>query len=91
MPAHHLTRAGAFGDHRRSAVGNSAGGSRPASNSVSSDNIAAISRWHGMTLAESADLYFDHCRVTARLGELCEPGELLAITHEGCSTNRERD
>jgi hypothetical protein len=46
------------------------------------DNIAAISIWHHMSLSEAADYYFTHCQTAARLGELCEPDELLTVRHE---------
>jgi hypothetical protein len=46
------------------------------------DNIAAISIWNELSLADSIDFYFDHCRTTARLGDLCRPGELLTLRHE---------
>lgn len=46
------------------------------------DSIAAISRWHRLSPEASAELYFEHCRTTARLGELCECDELLSVSHE---------
>ncbi len=46
------------------------------------DNIAAISLWHRLSLEDSVSFYFDHCRTTARLDELCAPGELLTLRHE---------
>lgn len=46
------------------------------------DNIGAISIWHDMSLEESVEFYLRHCRTTARLDELCEPGELIVIHHE---------
>ena len=46
------------------------------------DNIAAISKLRGLSLADSADYYFLHCRTTSRLGTLCAPGELITVRHE---------
>jgi hypothetical protein len=46
------------------------------------DNIAAISIWERMTLAESARFYFAHCDTTARLDALCRPDELTTLRHE---------
>jgi hypothetical protein len=46
------------------------------------DNIAAISKLRGLSLADSADYYFLHCRTTTRLGALCAPGELITVRHE---------
>jgi sulfotransferase family protein len=46
------------------------------------DNIAAISKLRGFSLAESADYYFLHCEATSRLGTLCEAAELITIWHE---------
>jgi hypothetical protein len=46
------------------------------------DNVAAIARWHDMTLADAADYYFAHCATMAHIDELCAQGELLTIAHE---------
>jgi hypothetical protein len=46
------------------------------------DNISAISIWHGLSLEESIAFYFDHCRTTARLADLHDPGETLTFRHE---------
>jgi hypothetical protein len=46
------------------------------------DNVAAISLWHGLSLTESIDYYFEHCRTTSRLGELASPEELFTLRHE---------
>jgi hypothetical protein len=46
------------------------------------DNIAAIAIRESRSLPEAADYYFEHLRTTERLGELCEPGELLTVHHE---------
>jgi hypothetical protein len=46
------------------------------------DNISAISIWHRLSLEESADFYFAHCRTTARLGEFCERSERIDVRHE---------
>lgn len=46
------------------------------------DNIAAISIWEKMALDEAARFYFRHCDTTARLPDLCDPAELLALRHE---------
>jgi hypothetical protein len=46
------------------------------------DNIAAISLWHGMTLEESADYYFMHCRITAAVEELADPETAQTVVHE---------
>lgn len=46
------------------------------------DNVAAIARWHGLTLAAAADYYFAHCETMARIGERCAPDELLTVEHE---------
>ncbi len=46
------------------------------------DNIAAISIWHHLSLEESADFYFAHCRTTSQLGGLCDPEELIGLRHE---------
>ena len=46
------------------------------------DNISAISIWHRLSLEESVEFYFRHCQTTARLGELCEPAEIITVHHE---------
>jgi hypothetical protein len=46
------------------------------------DNVAAIAIWEKTSLADAARFYFRHCETTARLPELCAPGELLALRHE---------
>ena len=46
------------------------------------DNVAAIARWHDMTLADAADYYFAHCATMARIDALCAPDELLTVAHE---------
>jgi sulfotransferase family protein len=46
------------------------------------DNISAISTWDDLSLEDSIDFYFRHCRTTARLDELCRPGEVITIHHE---------
>src|SRR4051794_4983819 len=46
------------------------------------DNIAAISIWERMSLADSARFYFAHCDTTQHLDALCRPGELLTLRHE---------
>lgn len=46
------------------------------------DNVAAIAIWEKMSLADAARFYFRHCETTARLPELCAPGELLPLRHE---------
>ncbi len=46
------------------------------------DNIAAISLWHELSLDQSVELYFEHCRTTASLAELTGVGEVTTIHHE---------
>lgn len=46
------------------------------------DNISTISLWHHLSLAESIDYYFLHCRTTATLGDRCAPGEVITLHHE---------
>lgn len=53
------------------------------------DNIAAISKLRGLSLADSADYYFLHCRTTSRLGDLCSADELITVRHEEMIRNRE--
>jgi hypothetical protein len=47
------------------------------------DNISAISIWHGLSLEESVDFYFRHCRTTSKLAGLCDTSEVITIHHEG--------
>jgi hypothetical protein len=46
------------------------------------DNIAAISKWHDMSLEESVAYYFSHCETIGRLGAVTRPGEVLTVAHE---------
>lgn len=46
------------------------------------DNISAISLWHDLTLEESIDFYFEHCKTTARLHDFCDATEVITIHHE---------
>lgn len=46
------------------------------------DNISAISIWNDLSLAESIDFYFFHCRTTATLGDVCDPSEVITVHHE---------
>lgn len=46
------------------------------------DNVAAIARWHGMTLDDAAHSYFAHCDTLARSTHLWSPEELLTVKHE---------
>ncbi len=46
------------------------------------DNISAISIWNKLSLEESIDFYFFHCQTTVRLGELCDPSEVITVRHE---------
>jgi hypothetical protein len=46
------------------------------------DNIASISLSDGLSLEASADYYFRHRELTARLPDLVEPGELFTLRHE---------
>jgi hypothetical protein len=46
------------------------------------DNIAAISKWHDLSLEESVECYFAHCRTTAALTELRDPSKSITIRHE---------
>lgn len=45
------------------------------------DNIAAIARWHGLSLDRSIDFYFSHCETT---GPLAASGasEMVTLAHE---------
>jgi hypothetical protein len=46
------------------------------------DNISAISIGNQLSLEESIEFYFRHCRATARLGVLCDPDEVFTLHHE---------
>lgn len=46
------------------------------------DNVAAIARWHAMTLADAADYYFLHCETLERRGALWSDDELITVRHE---------
>ena len=46
------------------------------------DNVAAIARWHDMTLADAADYYFLHCDTLERCGALWSDDELITVRHE---------
>jgi Sulfotransferase family len=46
------------------------------------DNIAAISIWQHLSLRESIDHYFQHCRGTSLLSSLAQPGEVVTVRHE---------
>jgi len=46
------------------------------------DNVAAIARWHRLSLEESIDFYFAHCAVTGALDALGDAAEVLTIRHE---------
>jgi hypothetical protein len=46
------------------------------------DNIAAISIWQRLSLRQSIDHYFQHCRGTSLLSSLAQPGELMTVHHE---------
>lgn len=46
------------------------------------DNISAISIWNELSLEDSVAFYFRHCDTTARLDDLCLPGELFTLHHE---------
>jgi len=46
------------------------------------DNISAISTWNKLSLAESIEFYFFHCKTTVRLGELCDAAEVVMLRHE---------
>jgi hypothetical protein len=46
------------------------------------DNIAAISRWHGLSLDQSIDFYFSHCRTTGTLDASADVAEWTTIHHE---------
>ena len=46
------------------------------------DNIAAIARWHGLSLDESVDFYFSHCETTGDLDTSADGQEVITIRHE---------
>jgi len=46
------------------------------------DNISAISILHQLSLEESVDFYFSHCRTTSMLGTMCDPSEVITVHHE---------
>lgn len=46
------------------------------------DNVAAIARWHAMSLADAADYYFAHCETLERSERLWAPDELISVRHE---------
>ena len=46
------------------------------------DNVAAIARWHDMTLADAADYYFLHCEILERCASLWSGDELITVRHE---------
>lgn len=46
------------------------------------DNISAISLWQDLTLDQSIDFYFDHCRTTSQLERYCGEKELINVYHE---------
>lgn len=46
------------------------------------DNIAAISRWHALSLEDSVEFYFSHCATTAILDTLCDASEVITLHHE---------
>lgn len=46
------------------------------------DNISAISIWDKMTLEESIEYYFFHCKTTAQLETFCQKEELITVYHE---------
>lgn len=46
------------------------------------DNVAAIARWHDMTLADAADYYFAHCATLERCASLWSGDELITVRHE---------
>lgn len=46
------------------------------------DNIAAIARWHSMSLDESIDFYFSHCQTTGMLDSFADVAEVMTIRHE---------
>ena len=46
------------------------------------DNIAAIARWHRLSLDESIAFYFSHFQTTGNLDALSDPAHVLTIHHE---------
>ena len=46
------------------------------------DNIAAIARWHRLSLDESMAFYFSHFQTTGNLDALSDPAHVLTIHHE---------
>ncbi len=46
------------------------------------DNVAAISRWHRLSLDESIDFYFSHCETTGALNRMADDAEVLTVHHE---------
>ena len=46
------------------------------------DNIAAIARWHRLTLDESIAFYFSHFQTTGNLDALSDPAHVHTIYHE---------
>jgi hypothetical protein len=46
------------------------------------DNIAAIARWHRLTLDESIAFYFSHFQTTGNLAVLSDPAHVHTIYHE---------
>ncbi len=46
------------------------------------DNIAAIARWHRLSLDESIAFYFSHFQATGNLDALSDPAHVLTIHHE---------
>ena len=46
------------------------------------DNIAAIARWHSLSLDQSIDFYFSHCQTTGMLDSYANTADVLTIRHE---------
>ncbi len=46
------------------------------------DNIAAIARWHGLSLDQSIEFYFSHCQTTGSLDASAPVAEAMTIRHE---------
>jgi hypothetical protein len=46
------------------------------------DNIAAIARWHRLTLDASIEFYFSHFSVTGKLEELAPAADIVTVRHE---------
>jgi hypothetical protein len=46
------------------------------------DNIAAIARWHKLSLDESIEFYFSHCELTGVLERIAGADEVITIRHE---------